>query len=65
MTDGCRIWLNQISTSYGTQPGKDFETQLDKLLNTETMIKVEPEKIVLSVSQLGGIGEKLIWEKEG
>ena len=20
MTDGCRIWLNQISTSYGTQP---------------------------------------------
>jgi len=45
--------------------GKDFETQLDTLLNAETMIKVEPEKIVLSISQPGGIGEKLIWEKEG
>jgi hypothetical protein len=45
--------------------GEDYETRLDKLLNTETMIKVEPEGIVLSISQPGGIGESLTWEKEG
>ncbi len=44
--------------------GKDFETQLDTLLNAETMIKVEPEKIVLASSQPGGIAEMLVWEKE-
>jgi len=45
--------------------GEDYEARLDKLLNMETMIKVEPEGIVLSISQPGGIGERLIWEKEG
>ena len=45
--------------------GEDVETRLNKVLNTETMIKVEPEKIVLSISKQGDIGERLVWEKEG
>jgi hypothetical protein len=35
------------------------------VLNTETMIKVEPERIILSISKPGDIGEQLVWEKEG
>jgi hypothetical protein len=45
--------------------GEDVETRLNKVLNTETMIKVEPEKIILSVNKQGDIGERLVWEKEG
>ena len=45
--------------------GKDVETRLNKVLNTETMIKVEPEKIILSINKQGDIGERLVWEKEG
>jgi len=44
--------------------GEDYEARLDKLLNTETMIKVEPEGIVLSISIPNDIGERLVWEKE-
>jgi nitroimidazol reductase NimA-like FMN-containing flavoprotein (pyridoxamine 5'-phosphate oxidase superfamily) len=44
---------------------EDVETRLNKVLNTETMIKVEPEKIILSISKPGDIGEQLVWEKEG
>ncbi len=43
----------------------DVETKLNKVLNIETMIKVEPEKIILSISKAGDIGDKLVWEKEG
>jgi hypothetical protein len=53
----------------GVTPGEDFETQLDKLMNIITMIKVEPEIIALRISQPGGAaegaGERLVWEKEG
>jgi hypothetical protein len=45
--------------------GEDAETRLNKVLNTETMIKVEPEKIILSINKQGDIGERLVWEKEG
>jgi len=45
--------------------GEDYETRLNRLLNTETMIKVEPKGIALSISQPGDIGERLVWEKEG
>jgi hypothetical protein len=45
--------------------GADVETKLNEVLNTETMIKVEPEKIILSISKAGDIGEQLVWEKEG
>jgi hypothetical protein len=45
--------------------GEDIETRLNKVLNTETMIKVEPEKIILSINKQGDIGERLVWEKEG
>jgi len=45
--------------------GEDVETRLNKVLNTETMIKVEPEKIILSINRQGDIGERLFWEKEG
>lgn len=45
--------------------GEDVETRLNKVLNTETMIKVEPEKIILSINKQGDIGERLVWEKEG
>ena len=44
---------------------ENFETRLNKVLNTETMIKVEPEKIILSISKPGDIGEQLVWGKEG
>jgi nitroimidazol reductase NimA-like FMN-containing flavoprotein (pyridoxamine 5'-phosphate oxidase superfamily) len=48
--------------------GEDFETQLDKLMNIITMIKVEPELIALLIIQPGGAaegpGERLVWEKE-
>ncbi len=53
----------------GIPPGEDFETQLDKLMNIITMIKVEPEIIALRISQPGGAaegaGERLVWGKEG
>ncbi len=45
--------------------GEDVETRLNKVLNTETMIKVEPDIIILSINKRGDIGEKLVWEKEG
>ncbi len=45
--------------------GADVETRLNKVLNTETMIKVEPDIIILSINKRGDIGEKLVWEKEG
>ena len=48
-------------------PDEDFETQLDKLMNFITMIKVEPELISLLILQPGGAaegaGERLVWEK--
>jgi len=44
--------------------GADVETKLNKVLNAETMIKVEPENIILSISKAGDIGEQLVWEKE-
>jgi len=53
----------------GISHGEDFETQLDKLMNIITMIKVEPEIIALRITQPGGAaegtGERLVWEKEG
>ena len=45
--------------------GEDYEARLDKLLNTETIIKMEPEGIVLSISVPNDIGDKLVWEKVG
>jgi len=49
----------------GISPGEDFETQLDRLMNIITMIKVEPEIIALLIIQPDGTGERLAWEKEG
>ncbi|HEY87589.1 MAG TPA: pyridoxamine 5'-phosphate oxidase family protein [Dehalococcoidia bacterium] len=49
----------------GIPPGEDFETQLDKLMNIITMIKVEPEIIALLIIQPDGTGERLVWGKEG
>ena len=53
----------------GMNPDEDFETQLNKLMNIITMIKVEPELIALLILQPGGAaegaGERLVWEKEG
>jgi len=49
----------------GIALGDDFETQLDKLMNVITMIKVEPEIISLLIIQPDGTGERLVWEKEG
>ena len=49
----------------GIPPGEDFETQLDRLMNIITMIKVEPEIIALLIIQPDGTGERLVWEKEG
>jgi hypothetical protein len=46
-----------------SRPGDDFETKFNRILNMESMIKVEPEKIVLLVSVPGGIGERLEWNK--
>ena len=50
-------------------PDGDFKTQLDKLMDVITMIKVEPELITLLILQPGGAaegaGERLVWEKEG
>ena len=39
---------------------EDFETQLDKMLNRETLIKVEPERIALLIVPPDGKSEKLI-----
>ncbi len=53
----------------GITPGEDYESQLDKMMNIITMIKVEPEIIALRITQPGGAaegaGERLVWEKEG
>ena len=49
----------------GIALGEDSETQLDKLLNVITMIKVEPEIIALLIIRPDGGGERLVWEKEG
>jgi hypothetical protein len=49
----------------GIPLGEDFETQLDKLMNIITMIKVEPETIALLIIQPDGTGGRLVWEKEG
>ena len=47
----------------------DFETQLEKLMNYITMIKVEPELMTLLILPPGGVAEgagvRLVWEKEG
>ena len=40
-----------------------FEAKLDKLVNRETLIKVEPEKIVMLIVPPEGKAEKLIWKK--
>jgi len=41
----------------------DFETKLDKGLNSVTMIKIEPERIALLIIRPDGPMEKLIWGK--
>jgi len=52
----------------GITPGEDYESQLDKMMNIITMIKVEPEIIALRITQPGGAaegaGERCVWEKE-
>ena len=45
--------------------GKDFETELDKIMYDLTMIKVEPEKIAFLIMTPDGKMEKLIWKKNG
>ena len=53
----------------GITPGEDYESQMDKMMNIITMIKVEPEIIALRITQPGGAaegaGDKFVWEKEG
>jgi hypothetical protein len=53
----------------GITPGDDYESQLDKMMDIITMIRVEPEIIALRITQPGGAaegaGERLVWEKEG
>jgi len=44
---------------------EDVETTLQKVLNRETLIKVEPARIALLIVPPNGKSEKLIWEKEG
>jgi len=41
----------------------DFEAKLDKALDRETLIKIEPERIFLFISRPDATREKLIWEK--
>jgi hypothetical protein len=52
----------------GIIPGESYESQLDKMMNIITMIKVEPEIIALRITQPGGAAEGagniLVWEKE-
>ena len=42
---------------------EDFETKLDKMMNRETLIKIEPEKIVMLIVPPVGKAEKLTWKK--
>jgi len=42
---------------------EDFEAAVDKMLNNETLIKVEPEKIAFLIIRPQEKPEKLIWEK--
>jgi hypothetical protein len=64
-----RSGISKKRPDLGMNPDEDFETQLDKLMNIITMIKVEPELIALLILQPGGAaegaGERLVWEKEG
>ncbi len=61
--------ISEKRPDLGFTPGEDFETQLDRLKNIITMIKVEPEIITLLTLRPGGeaegAGERLVWEKEG
>ena len=41
----------------------DFEAKVEKALSRETLIKIEPERIVLFISRPDGTREKLIWGK--
>jgi len=49
-------------------PNIDFETQLDRLMNYITMIKIEAELITLLILPPGGVAEgagvRLVWEKK-
>jgi hypothetical protein len=42
----------------------DFEAAVDKTLNNETLVKIEPEKIAFLILPPKEKSEKLIWEKE-
>jgi len=67
--EAIRSGISEKRPDLGFTPGEDFETQLDRLKNIITMIKVEPEIITLLLLRPGGeaegAGERLIWEKEG
>jgi len=64
-----RSGISKKRPDLGMTPEEDFETQLEKLMNFLTMIKVEPELITLLMLHPGGeaegAGERLVWEKEG